>query len=149
MFLKIFQKIFLPSKSWKNHPQKLLRIPQIHFFPLTASTAQMAQTEKFMFQNVAYRPNVYKLGKWHKKSRVILQNFNSWMINQGPLKKWTEHSQELHLLKIHSRGGSYYTPGLDGGRFFGPWAFIILKSSYQDLSNEGLKKILSSLELVF
>ena len=21
---------------------------------------------------------------------------------QGPLKKWTEHSQELHLLKIHS-----------------------------------------------
>ena len=25
-------------------------------------------------------------------------------IRQGPLKKWTEHSQELHLLKIHSRG---------------------------------------------
>ena len=25
-------------------------------------------------------------------------------ITQGPLKKWTEHSQELHLLKIHSRG---------------------------------------------
>ena len=36
-------------------------------------------------------------------------------INQGPLKKWTKHSQELHLLKIHSRGGSYYTLGLDGG----------------------------------
>jgi hypothetical protein len=32
----------------------LLRIPQIHFFPLTASTAQMAQTEEIMFQNVAY-----------------------------------------------------------------------------------------------
>ena len=29
------------------------------FFPLTASTAQMAQTEEFMFQNVAYRPTVY------------------------------------------------------------------------------------------
>ena len=27
MFLK-----FLPTKSWKNHPQKLVRIPQIHFF---------------------------------------------------------------------------------------------------------------------
>ena len=25
-------------------------------------------------------------------------------LSQGPLKKWTEHSQELHLLKIHSRG---------------------------------------------
>jgi hypothetical protein len=36
-------------------------------------------------------------------------------------------------------GGSYYTPGLDGGWFFGPWAVIILKSSYKDLSNEGSK----------
>ena len=26
-------------------------------------------------------------------------------LKQGPLKKWTEHSH----LKIHSRGGSYYT----------------------------------------
>ena len=25
-------------------------------------------------------------------------------LTQGPLKKWTEHSLELHLLKIHSRG---------------------------------------------
>ena len=25
-------------------------------------------------------------------------------IDQGLLKKWAEHSQELHLLKIHSRG---------------------------------------------
>jgi len=70
-------------------------------------------------------------------------------LTQGPLKKWTEHSQELYLLKIHSRGGSYYTPWLDGGWFFGPWAFIILKSSYQDLSNEGSIFFLSSLELVF
>ena len=27
-----------------------------------------------------------------------------FVIGQGPLKKWTEHFQELHLLKIHSRG---------------------------------------------
>ena len=27
-------KIFLTTKSWKKHPQKLLRIPQIHFFSL-------------------------------------------------------------------------------------------------------------------
>ena len=45
------------------------------------------------------------------------------------------------------KGGSYYTPGL--GWFFGTWAFIILKSSYQDLSNEESKIFLSSLELVF
>ena len=52
----------MPAKSWKNHPQKLLRKTQIHFFFLTASTAQMAQTEEFMFQNVAYRPAVYRTG---------------------------------------------------------------------------------------
>ena len=61
--------------------------------------------------------------------------FSEDIITQGPLKKWTEHSHELHLLKIHSRGSSYYTPGLDGGWFFRPWAFIIPKSTYQDLSN--------------
>ena len=52
----------MTTKSWKKHPQKLLRIPQIHFFSLTASTAQMAQTEEFMFQNVAYWPTVYRSG---------------------------------------------------------------------------------------
>ena len=28
------KKKILPTKSWKSHPQKLLRIPQIHFFSL-------------------------------------------------------------------------------------------------------------------
>ena len=32
----------------------LLRKPQIPIFSLTALTAQMAQKEEFMFQNVAY-----------------------------------------------------------------------------------------------
>ena len=36
-----------------------------------------------------------------------------------------------------------------GGGFFGPPAFIILKSSYQDLSNDGSKKILTSLKRWF
>ena len=35
---------------------------------------------------------------------------SDWVLNQGPLKKWTKHSQELHLLKIHSRGGAPNTP---------------------------------------
>ena len=34
-----------------------------------------------------------------------------------------------------------------GGGFFGPWFFIILKNSHQDLSNEGSNFILSSLEV--
>ena len=62
MFLKnsIF---FLPTKSWKKHHQKMLKKTQIYFFFfLTASTAQMAQTEELMFQNVAYRPTVYRTG---------------------------------------------------------------------------------------
>ena len=65
MFLKKLKNKFLPIKSLKNHPQNLLRKTQIHFFCLTASTAQMAQTEEFMFQNVAYRPTVYRTGLRH------------------------------------------------------------------------------------
>jgi hypothetical protein len=38
---------------------------------------------------------------------------------------------------------------LDGGGFFGPHPFIILKKSGKDLSNEGSKKMLSLLELGF
>ena len=33
------------------------------------------------------------------------------------------------------------------GGFFGPWSFIMLKNSGQDLSNEGSNFILSSLEV--
>ena len=58
----MFSKQFLPTKCWKNHPQKLLRKTQIHFFFHTASSAQTAQTEEFMFQNVAYRPTVNRTG---------------------------------------------------------------------------------------
>jgi hypothetical protein len=35
---------------------------QIHFFSSQPWAAQTAQTEEFMFQNVAYRPVVYKTG---------------------------------------------------------------------------------------
>ena len=74
-----------------------------------------------------------------------------FVIGQGPLKKWTEHSQELHLLKIYSRGGLLLHPGAGWGLIFWTMSFynIIPTISYQDLSNEGLKSFLSSLELVF
>jgi hypothetical protein len=82
MILKKKKKIILPTKSWKNHPQKLLRKTQIHFFFLTASTAQMAQTEEFMFQNVAYRPTVYRTGNSPKKCP----------------RKFTQKEQFIHLV---------------------------------------------------
>ena len=64
--------------------KKLLRKTQIHFFFLTASSAQMAQKEEFMFQNVAYRPTVYRTGMhsyWpelriNKKFQQIDKNCN-------------------------------------------------------------------------
>ena len=55
---------------------------------------------------------------------------------------------KFHFLKLQGKEGSNSTPGLDGGEF-SDHSFIILKSSHQDLSNEGSKKFLSSLELGF
>ena len=84
---------------------------------------------------------------WYWGRQILVVDRMSDLI-QGPLKIWTEHSQELCLLKIHSRGSPI--TGLDGGWFFEPWASMYNpKSSYQDLSNEGSKKILSPLEFVF
>jgi hypothetical protein len=55
MFLKKFQFFFCPQKvektTFKRGSEKL----KSTFFP----TAQMAQTEEFIFQNVTYRPTVH------------------------------------------------------------------------------------------
>ena len=66
----------------------------------------------------------------------------------GPLKKLTEPSQELHILKIHSRGG--------GGLLLHPgagWGLIVWTISFHNpkkfISKSFLKLFLSSLELVF
>ena len=42
---------YIPPKKLKKVPQKPLAV-----------AAQMAQTEEFMFQIVAYRPTVYRTG---------------------------------------------------------------------------------------
>ena len=68
-------KSFLPTKSWKNHPQKLLRKTHIRLFFLTAWAAQTVQIEEFMFQNVAYRPTVYRTGVTAKRKLERLFNF--------------------------------------------------------------------------
>ena len=61
-YLKFFNMFVLTTNSWKNHSQKLLIIPQIHSFFLTALTAQTAQTEEFLFHYVAYWLTVYRTG---------------------------------------------------------------------------------------
>ena len=50
-----------------------------------------------------------------RKLAVFLREL-SYLI-QGPLKKWTEHSQELYLLKIHSRGAPITPQGWMGVDF--------------------------------
>ena len=59
MFLNIF---FCPQKVEKTTLKSCSEKLKSTFFFLTASTVQIAQTEEFMFQNVAYRPTVYRTG---------------------------------------------------------------------------------------
>ena len=55
--------IFLfAHNKFKKPPLKVAQKNSNPLFFLNASTAQMAQTEEFMFQNMAYRPIVYKTG---------------------------------------------------------------------------------------
>ena len=51
--LKCFFKFFFALKKLKKPPSKVAQNSSNPLFSLTASTAQMAQTEEFMFQNVA------------------------------------------------------------------------------------------------
>ena len=50
------------SKKLKKPPSKVAQKNSNPLFFITAWAAQTAQTEEFMFQNVAYRPTVYKTG---------------------------------------------------------------------------------------
>jgi hypothetical protein len=42
-----------------------------------------------------------------------------------------------NVWEVTSMGGRIWDPNYIRGGFFGPWFFIILKNSHQDLSNEG------------
>ena len=88
----------------------MLRIPQIHFFPLTALTAQTAQTEEFMFQNVAYWQTIDRTGVSLmtlnvRKSQIIdflLQSVqktnNFFLISAVASKKWSNQKIKHSLL---------------------------------------------------
>jgi hypothetical protein len=53
MFLELKKKKF-DNQKLKKPPSKVAQNPSNPIFFLTALTAQTAQTEEFMFQNVAY-----------------------------------------------------------------------------------------------
>ena len=60
------------NKRIKKPPSKVAQKNSNPLLFLTASTAQMAQTEEFMFQNLAYRPTVYRTGGSSTSSRSVI-----------------------------------------------------------------------------
>ena len=50
--LKLFEMFVLTTKIWKKHPQKLLRIPQIYLFPLTALCRVSRATLLYSFSKI-------------------------------------------------------------------------------------------------
>ena len=68
---------FCPQKIEKNTLKSCSEKLKSTFFSLTASTAQMSQTEELMFQNVAYRPTVYITGSLMKKKSDALSGITS------------------------------------------------------------------------
>jgi len=70
-FQKILNSLFCPQKVEKKNTQKSCseKLKSTTFFPLTILTAKTAQTEEFMFQNVAFRPTVYRTGYKTQKKR--------------------------------------------------------------------------------
>ena len=61
-FKKFLNFFFGHKKLKKNTLKSCSEKLKSTFFFLTARAAQTAQTEEFMFQNVVYRPTVYKTG---------------------------------------------------------------------------------------
>ena len=126
-----------PESQPANYTSSLLKLIVKPYCWLLLYAAALASTKGGYISNVSpsregYNPfstwNLqykYAIIKWVGRSALDSVNISNeycrWVgnstLNQGPLKKWTEHSQEMHLLKIHSSGGFYYTSALDGGWF--------------------------------
>ena len=75
--------MFCPQKL-KKPPSKVAQKNSNPLFFLTTLTAQTAQTEEFIFQNVAYRPTVYRTGVTAKeKSLGTYFNQENWMLSSN------------------------------------------------------------------
>ena len=70
-FWKIKKK--MTKKCWKPSPQRLIRNTLTLSRPWAAQTTQR---EEFIFQNVAYKPTVYKTGSW-----VLKMYFDTQAVN--------------------------------------------------------------------
>ena len=68
-------------------------------------------------------------------------------LNHGQSSYWTAKSSFVFLASDQPEGENLGPKLRPRGGFFGPWIFIILKNSHQDLSNEGSNFILSALEV--
>ena len=69
-FLKI--DFFFAHKKLKKPRSKVAQKYSNFFSPIAAKTAQ---SEEFMFQNVAHRPTVYKTGLFHTYVYNVHTNF--------------------------------------------------------------------------
>ena len=101
----------MPTKCWKNHLQKLLRKTKLHFFFIIAWAAQ---TEEFMFQNVAYRPTVYKTG--HCTTLTLSHKDN-------------KRTHFIHSLAIKSLGKKYRAPKKRDFHIVIKWTFYHSRKS--------------------
>ena len=79
-FLKKIQLLFLLTKSWKNHPQKLLRKPHIHFFFLYCPELPKRPRLKNSCSKLWFIDQLYiKLGMKVLATSSFLQIFSSYL----------------------------------------------------------------------
>ena len=91
--------MFFALKKLKKPPSKVAQKNSNPLFSLTASTAQMAQTEEFIFQNVAYRPTVYRTGVV-RQSIIVEKNTTGLVLFQLPIHLERFYSQDLPSWKF-------------------------------------------------
>ena len=92
MFWKKIWKKILPTKIWKNHPQKLLRIPQIHFFPLLPaqpkwpkqknSCSKMWPIDQLYIELGSGPKNIWIIGEIRVKKFLdpTMSSFSFWLL---------------------------------------------------------------------
>ena len=89
-------KFFLPTKSWKNHPQKLLRKTQIHIFSLLPAQPKRPKQKNSCSRMWLIDQLYIELGFW-----------NQYMKTDG-LKFWSlikTKTKTVHTL-IHNKWNS-------------------------------------------
>ena len=98
----------MPTKSWKNHPQKLLRIPQIHFFPYCPVLPKWPQKKNSVFKmwlieslSIALGLKLCKLRTDFIK-RLMRKNMNNIILLRCAFHNpfWHEMGHEIGILSL-------------------------------------------------